>query len=341
MLGHMRKHTKSIMIAVIIFFVLSCFAGYGLYARSGGGDGERDYAVAKVNGRKVMRSAVDSAMLRIAEQMASGDLSAEDWLLFRQAALDSFAVQSELEKEIKSRKLDVTKEEIESAYVSVMDSYPTREAFQQFIERSGVKEQAIKDDIRNQMQRERVIQALISEIEVSDEEAQQFYEVTKSFLFKREAGYMINIASFSTKATAQKAQSAIAGGTSWDAVLEENKAELLTSTPFDKPSEMAESVMQGNLEIIKNARINQVTPVIEITADEFAIVLKRSKTEARTLPFAEVKQDAANMIRNQKTESIFINLRARAKVEVLDTAIFPSAPAPNAQQQPASEDKQP
>ena len=36
MLRTLRNHTKVIMIIVILFFVASCFAGYGLYVRGGG-----------------------------------------------------------------------------------------------------------------------------------------------------------------------------------------------------------------------------------------------------------------------------------------------------------------
>ena len=42
MLRAMRNYTKIIMIIVILFFVASCFAGYGLYVRGnkgGAGDG--------------------------------------------------------------------------------------------------------------------------------------------------------------------------------------------------------------------------------------------------------------------------------------------------------------
>ena len=66
MLRTMRNYTKVIMIIVILFFVASCFAGYGLYSRGnrGGGDGMRDYPVAEVNGRKVLRSELERARRR-------------------------------------------------------------------------------------------------------------------------------------------------------------------------------------------------------------------------------------------------------------------------------------
>lgn len=338
MLKHMRKHTKTIMAVVIIFFILSCFAGYGLYARSGSGGGERDYAVARINGKRIMRSAVDSRMVRLAEQMGVSDISAGDWLSLRQAALDNIAVQAELEKEIKNRKLNITKEEIESAYINVMDSFPTRESFKEYLERSGIKEQAVKDDIKLQLQREKVIQAMTSEIVVPEEEAKEFYEAVKSFLFKRENGYMINIATFRTKATAEKVRASIEGGAAWDALLEENKSELMASTPYDKPGEMAEQQMAGSLEMLKSLPLNKISPVIEITDGEFGVVIKREKTSERILPFEEIREDVVNTLKGQQTEKIFEDLRARAKVEILDQSIFPGGETPEAEQTEISGD---
>lgn len=322
MLKLMRKHTKVIMAVVIAFFVLSIFAGYGMYSRSGSG-GERDYAVAKIDGRKVMRSAVDSAMVRIAEQMRMTEITSADWLNLRHAALDSMAVQSQLEKEIKNRKIEINKDEIESAYVNLMDSYPTREAFKEFLNNSGLKEQSVKNDIKNQLRREKVVQALISEIAVRKEDAENFYEMVKDFRYKRGKGYMMNIATFSSKETAGKVQAAITGGAGWDAVLEEHKDELMASTPYDKPGEMAEGQMQGTLQGLKVLSLNKVSPVVDIAENEFAVVIKRSNTEERILPFEEVSQDVTAVLRNQQSEKIFIDLRGKATVEILDPSVFP------------------
>lgn len=337
MLRHMRKHTRVIMIVVITFFVLSCFAGYGLYARSGN-VGSGDYAVAKINGRKIMRSSVESTMVRIAERSGISEITESDWISLRQTALDSMAVQVELEKEIKSRKLDVTKDEIESAYVNLMDSYPTREAFKQFLDNSGLKERAVKDDIKAQIQRDKVIQAMTSEIAVSDQDAREFYDVTKTVLYQRDDGYIADIASFRVKDTAQKAQAAIDGGANWDAVLEEHKSDLLASTSSDKSSEISELTMKDNLEFLKTYPLNKVSPVIDIAENEFAFVIKRSKVSARILPFDEVSEDVINSVRTQRADGVFEDLRDRAKVEILDASIFPSREVVQEEQTAVSED---
>lgn len=334
MLKLMRKHTKAIMAVVVLFFILSCFAGYGMYSRSDSGGGERDYAVAKIGGRKVMRSEVDSSMVRIAEQAGLSEISESDWLNLRQVALDSMAVQGELEKEIKNRKINITKDEVDAAYANLRDSYPTREFFAEELERMGIKEQDLKNNIKNQLQREKVMQELTMEINVPENEAKEYYEAVKSFIYKRDKGFMLNIASFRSREAAEKVQQAISAGTAWDTALEENKSELVTSNAYDNPGEMPEAAMQGSMEVLKNYPLNKVSPVMELAANEYAIVIKRSKTEERIVPFDEVSQDVVNTIKSQQVEKIFADLRNRANVVILDPSVFPGAEAPEPEPEP-------
>ena len=109
MLRTMRNYTKVIMIIVILFFVASCFAGYGLYSRGnrGGGDGMRDYPVAEVNGRKVLRSELEKGAAQISEQYGN-NVSSADIPQIRRAALDGIIIQGELQKEIKPDAIHVT-----------------------------------------------------------------------------------------------------------------------------------------------------------------------------------------------------------------------------------------
>lgn len=335
MFKSMRKHTKTIMAVVIAFFVLSCFAGYGFYARSGrDGGGERDYAAAKINGRRVMRSSLDRTMVQIAEQGGLRDISAGDWLMLRKMALDNMAIEAELEKEVKSRKIDVTKEEVESEYTNTMDSFPTREAFKEFLERSGLTEQAVKNDIKKELQRRKIIMALISEITITDEESKELYEAIKAFRYSRPEGFMINIASFRTMETAENARKALERGTAWDTVLEENKDEILISNAYDKPGEISEGEIDSNpaLAPLKRLRMDRVSPVIQLTDSEFAVVIKREKTDERILDFEEVSGDVNELVRNQRSEKVFTDLRERAKVEILDPSIFPGAEVPQESQ---------
>lgn len=350
MLRTMRNYTKVIMIIVILFFVASCFAGYGLYVRGsrGGEEGMRDYPVAEANGKNIMRSELEKSAARISEQYGSGMTSA-DIPQIRRAALDGIVIQAELEKEIANRKIEVPGDEINAAYIRAMDSYPTREEFMEFMKRSGITEKQIKDDIKKQLQMKKLMESLEKDITVEEKEARAFYDTAKNFLFKQPAGVMVNIATFKDKAAAEAAQKAIAGGAGWDAEIEKYKNDIEMATSYDKPMLVTEQMMrQKELAVLKDYPLNKITPVEGAGEGHSYIAIKRSKEAERVLPYNEVSGDVTATIKNQKMQQaqqkFYKELIERANVKVLDASIFPeerAAEAASADQTApaASEDK--
>ena len=329
MLRLMRNHTKIIMTIVILFFIASCFAGYGLYVRGnrGGGEGMRDYAVAEVGGKTVMRSELEKAAQQISERYGSNVTSA-DAPGIRKAALDGIAIEGELAKEISDRKIEAADDEIDAEYKRAMDSYPTREEFAEYLKRSGRTERQIKEDIRKNIQMRKLFESLENDIKIDDKETRAFYDATKPFLFKRPSGFNVNIAAFTDKAAAEEARKEIAAGGKWDDVIAKHRAALEMATSYDKPMLMAEQMLQNELAVLKDYPMNKVTPVEDAGANRSYIAIKRSKEAERVLSFDEASVDAASALKNQKMQQaqqkLFGDLLERADVKILDESIFPS-----------------
>ena len=346
MLRYLRSHVKAIMIAVIVLFVVSIFAGYGLYSRSGqGGDGQRDYAVAEVDGKDVMRSDIEKGTMQLAEQLGSErEITSADIPFMRKAILDSTAIEAELEKEIKNRKIEVTQDEIEENYTSIMDSYPTREEFKAFLERSGITEAQVKSDIKKQISQRKVLDALSAEIDVPAEDARKFYDSAKTFLYKQPAGFKVNIATFRSNEAAKLAQKSIEGGEGWDKVMEQHKADIMTSTPYDKPVLITEQMMVDSLAALKDLPLNKVSPVMPVTSSDSYVAVKRSKEAEKQLSYNEVSADLVAMIRSQKAQEkqqeFYEELLSRAKIKILDPEIFPAPASADVKTEVKSEDKQ-
>lgn len=344
MLRMLRNHTKVIMIIVILFFVASCFAGYGLYVRGGGnGEGMRDYPVAEIDGREVMRSALEQGAARLSEQYGR-DITSGDIPMIRQAVIDNMAVDSELEKEIKARKLSADKGEIDDAYTRMMDSYPTREEFFAYMQRSGVTEKQIKDDIARRIRMQKLMESLGENITVEDSEVTAFYDATKDFLYKQPAGVKANIATFRKKESAEAAQKAIASGAKWDEQIEKYRADVEMATPYDNPVILTDQMLKNELAPIKDAPVNKVTPVEKANDPFVFIAINRGRETERVLPFNEVSADVRATIRNQKMQAeqqkFFEELLSRANVKILDPSIFPQEPA-SADKTPAAEPASP
>jgi len=346
LLRYLRSHVKAIMIAVIVLFVVSIFAGYGLYSRSGqGGDGQRDYAVAEVDGKDVMRSDIEKGTMQLAEQLGSErEITSADIPFMRKAILDSTAIEAELEKEIKNRNIEVTQDEIEENYTSIMDSYPTREEFKAFLERSGITEAQVKSDIKKQISQRKVMDALSAEIDVPAEDARKFYDSAKTFLYKQPAGFKVNIATFRSNEAAKLAQKSIEGGEGWDKVMEQHKAEIMTSTPYDKPVLITEQMMVDSLAALKDLPLNKVSPVMPVTSSDSYVAVKRSKEAEKQLSYDEVSADVVAMIRSQKAQEkqqeFYEELLSRAKIKILDPEIFPAPASADVKTEVKSEDKQ-
>ena len=332
MLRLMREHVKVIMTTVIVLFVLSCFAGYGLYSRSGNRNsgGTQDYPVAEVNGKNIMRSQIENGIGKMADQYNQKDITSADLPILRKAVLDSLVIQDEVNKEIKNRNIDVNKDEVDAEYVKIMDNYPTREEFKAYLERSGITEKQVKEDIKNQLSQQKLMESVTADINVTDKEANAFYDAAKNFLYKQPAGISVNVATFKNNDAAKLAQKAIADGAKWDKIITEHKNDIESSTPYDKPIVVTELMMKQSpaLAKIKTLEINKVSPLINITETNAMIVIKRGAASEKVLPFSEVSADVRNAIKGQKAQEkqseFYQSLIARANIKITDAAIFPA-----------------
>jgi len=335
LLRYMREHTKAIMATVIFLFVISCFGGYGLYARSNrnsdsGSNGMRDYPVAEVDGKTMMRSEIENGAMQIAQEYGDKqNVKSEDMPHLRKAALDSLAIQTEVEKEIENRKIEVTKDEVDAEYVKMMDSYPTREEFMSYMERSGIKESDLKADLKKRLSQQKLFQSVESGINVTDAEAHNFYNSAKDFLYKSPAGFMVNIATFKNNEAAKLVQKALSDGANWDKMMEEHKADIATSTPYSKPILINDQMLsKGAFAKIKDYPMNKITPVIQITSSDSYIAVKRTKEAAKVLSYNEVSADVIAAIKGQKTQmkqnEFLGTLLKRANIKILDPSIFPA-----------------
>lgn len=346
MLRTLRNHTKVIMVIVILFFVLSCFAGYGLYIRGGGnsGGGMKDYPVAEINGRKIMRSELEQGAARLSDQI-SRNITSEDIPHIRRAFIDNLAVQSEIEKEIKVRNIEVAKAEIDSAYTEIMDNYPTREEFMAYMQRSGITEKQIKDDIERQLKVRKLVDEVCGDIKIEEKDIRAFYDSTKNFLYKQPAGIKVNIATFKNKASAEAVRKAVEAGAKWDDEIAKYSSDIEMATSYDHPALFDESMISADKQLapLKDYAMGKVTPVLDAGSNFSYIAIKRGVEKERVLSFEESSGDIELKLKNQKAmeeeRKFFDDLLTRAKIDILDASIFPKAePASGDVAEPVSED---
>jgi len=347
----MRENLKVIMIIVVVVFLATCGVMYGI------GGGKKDgpnpgKPVVKINGDKIPRIDVEKTALLIAERMAAqGHIQINEEVMAdcRKKAVDNMALEMELKKEIKDRKIKVTRKEVKEQLNQIEAQFPSKEEFKNYVERSGKSMRDIKRDIKFQLQQQKLVEQVTDNVKISDDEVKKFYEQGKDTFFKQPAGCKLLIATFGNKSSAELARKAIAGGAKWDGIMKEQKAEQ--SSKEDKPDFVPnEQFAQAPFSSIKSLEPGQLSEVIEIPGTgKYMIVRMLGKEEERILGFDEVKEQIVQMLKGQQGRfevlKLARKLKNRANIEVLDKAYFeapkkeaaPAQPAaPAAQEAPAA-----
>jgi hypothetical protein len=334
MMQYFRKNVRWIMLIIVILFVVSCFAGYGMYT-GGRGDGNTDYIVARIDGDRVMRSELEQAAGQMIQSMGMEQgITSEDLPSIRSSVLDQMAIVKKLDQEVKSRKITATREEIDSTFSNIESSFPTRELFLQQMQAAGIDERKLKSSIEEQILRQKVFEEVTAPASTDEQEMHTFYDTMKAFAFQRPEGFNVNVAHFATAESANSAKTAIAGGKAWDGVMEAASTDVIDYSPYESPILAPLSQLTGQLEPLKDLPLNKVTDVIELAEGDFLVAVKRSKEEARTATYDEVSADIEQMVLGQKRQGLQANflqdLRGKANVEILDNSIFsiPEVPQP-------------
>lgn len=325
-----------IMALIALAFLLSTFLMYerGSSPRRGPSPSGQmtDYVVADVNGRPLMRSALDQRVRQYMEQYNRRDLASTDLPHIYQAALNQYAMELQMDQEVKDKGITVSDAEAEQAMKTYADqAFPTREAFFQWLERSGIKQSDYKKNIAHQLANQQLIQSVVGNITVSEDEAVQFYDNTKDLFFRQPAGFKVNLASFASKDRdmAEKVHSLLLAGQSWsqatsDDVVDSSDVLSVTSEPMFVP----DSAFNGRMAAMKDLKINDVSPVFDISSDDVAVGVKVEAVEEKTTPYNEVSGDIRTLLHQQKEsqamEAFSQGLLSRAKIVIHDDSLFPA-----------------
>lgn len=342
----LRTQIKWIMISIVALFVLSVLFMYGPVRGGRQQGGQGDYAVARLDGQKIMRSQIEEGLRRLAEQRDLGAITSADIPGLRKTVLDSIVLERELAKEAQTRGFQPSADEIDKTLDQIRDQFPTIEAFNQYVERNGIDLKELREQVSSQLAQQKLVENEMSAAVVSSGDVSAYYDQFKDIFFRRPAGWEVNVARFRSEAVALDALNDLEEGQEWDAVLEESSADVIEKTPYAQPAFFPDSAFAGELAPLADLQAGQYSEPLVISSDDVAVFLKRDRLEEETLSLNEVSGDIQNLLvsqeQSQLRQGFFQSLIDRADLEILDEPLFkaPSNPEQSAEpEKPASPDQ--
>ncbi|MDR2175252.1 MAG: SurA N-terminal domain-containing protein [Synergistaceae bacterium] len=342
-MNRLRTQMRWIMLIIVLAFLLSTFLMYDSGGSRGGSERREDYAVAEVNGKRLMRSELEQRVLLLLEQYGSASLASVDMPYIYKSALDQYAMELQMAQDVRDSGIVISDAEAEQAMKRYADSaFPTREAFYQYLERSGIKVSDYKADIARQMAGERLMMDAVGGTAVSEDEVKAFYDSMKDLFFRRPAGFMVSFASFASRDEAEKVRNLLVEGKPWNEatsadVVDPAKVLRVTS----EPTFVSEAGFDGMFAPMKSDDIGAVSAVFELASDDFAVGVKTEKVEEKVSSYDEVSADIRALVRQQKEREALNafsrKLLGKAKIVVLDSSLFPSG-TPGAEVLPVTPD---
>ncbi|MDR1621166.1 MAG: SurA N-terminal domain-containing protein [Synergistaceae bacterium] len=331
-MNKLRTQMRWIMIVIVVTFLVSTFLMYESGSSRGGGTSSgqlEDYAVADINGKRLMRSALDQRVRQYIEEQGTRELASTDLPLIYLSALNQYAMEQQMAQEVQDSGIVISDADAEQAMKDYADQFfPTREAFYQSLQRSGRTVEDYKRNIAQQMANQQLIQESIGTVTVSEDEAAEFYDSTKSLFFRQPAGFNVNLAHFASEDEAGKVRELLLEGRSWESatsgdVVDAAKVIDVTAAPVFVP----ESAFDGYLAPMKSLDLGAVSPVFQISSDDFAVGVKNEAVNEKFSPYDEVSADIRMLLQQQKERTALTNfgqgLLSRARIVIRDPSLFP------------------
>lgn len=344
MLRTLRTQVKWILVFFLLCFVLAIPLMYGVRGSRSRKEENGDYPVAEIDGRTVMFSQLLNTVRNYVDQTGIKDITSVDVPAIHQMALDQMVLREALAKEVRNLGLKPSKEDLNRAIKNIEDQFPTKEAFRQYLDESGISVKKLEEQLERQLAESLLLEEASASAWAGDEELQAFYDSIKEFAFTSPAGVEVLMAEFTNKEAADEARARLAGGASWDVVMADFTSEdLKDSTSSANSTVIRQESAPEKLAFVASMDNGAYSESVEFASDDYMVIYRKGLKEKETVPFGDVKEQLRNMVIAQKKQDLqkaFLNgLSAKMTVKILDPSIFPVKAAESPSSQAISPDE--
>lgn len=261
----------------------------------------------------------------------------------RESVLRRMIEDKIIELKAKESQLTVTDEELNTKFTEQKARFRTDEAFQDYLKRSQNTEAQMKDELKRNMLRDRLVEKMSGEIAVTDEEVKKFYEENINRFKDREqvklSRIVLRVPPTATEAERKKLKAKAA-----DLGKQAKKPNADFAKLARDNSNGPEAAKGGDLGFLYRGRMqpefdavafamkpNEVSDVVE-TKMGYEIIKVEERKEERVRPVEEVTDTIRTSLlarkRNDKRREVLRDLKANAKVEqIIKFELPPGTPA--------------
>lgn len=177
------KRNKILISTVSVIVILAIAAGmvFGYFGI------RLDFSktLATVNGAKIRQGEID-VYIEFLKNQGTTQVPAESdpqFKVLQANILDSLIVLNLLEKYGSENNFTITQKEVDDQYQAVIKSYPSVSAFEKDLVDKKVSKTFLRNELKNQLLRDKISASVTKDVTVSDAEIQKYYNDNKTTLF--------------------------------------------------------------------------------------------------------------------------------------------------------------
>ncbi|QJA06503.1 hypothetical protein FVE67_06690 [Thermosulfurimonas marina] len=278
-----------------------------------------DRIAAVVNDEVITLSEVDEAALPLYQKYLAGVTDPEEesrrMQKIRKEVLERLIEEKLIAQEIRKYKIKVSDEEVEGFIQEIKTRLGGEEAFRDFLNAQGLTEEEYREQVRQQLQRLKLIRGSVqARIVITDEEVRRYYE--EHYLKGTEKTLRLAAIVTSEEARIREAEKALAQGKDFSEVARKYSEIPGSGESFGtfKLSELAPELRR----VLAKRRPGEVTPPVASGGRWF--IFKVLSIENATKPFEAVKEEIRQNLYQKALDEYFQKwlkgLKERAFIQV-------------------------
>lgn len=310
------------------------------------GCGSKDVA-AIVNGEEISKAELEAQVNRLMEQspeMFKGEEGESRLVEFKRQLLDNMINNVLVRQAAAERGIEVTDEEVNAQIDDLKAGFPTEDDFNKALSDANLTVEDLKQQLRDQLATQRLMEELVGDDEVTDEEIAKYYEDNKA-KFEEQSSTRASHILFDKddKATAEKVLAEVKGGAAFDELAKKHSKDAGSAAQggdlgWSDPARPFVAEFQAALDKLE---VGEISDLVETEYGWHIIKVDETRDE-RTKPLDEVRDQIEAAILQQRNTTAYqdflAGVREKATIEILIDELKPvESEAQDADQEQSSD----